>query len=163
MHSAIFTVVDITDGDIPKEDPEDLICPREPYELQEMMGGVADYVQDYADGWEPKDLTDYLGQRPYIKVIEDGTFEIAPNDGYISQEIRNRIGRIQKMLDEQEHDDALTHFRACKIMNDEGGFYIIAIDRNGNENDFQTLDGFVLDSFHSGKKYKVVDINDYHM
>lgn len=163
MHSAIFTVVDITDGDLTEEEIEDLGCPYEGYELAERMGNVADYAQDNEGSWEPKDLTDSLKGHPFIKVPEDGVFEIAPNDAFISEEIKRRIERIQRMLEEQAHDDALTHFRACKIMNDEGGYYIVSVDKDGYAHDFQTKDGFILDGFTAGKKYRVVDINDYHM
>ena len=48
-------------------------------------------------------------------------------------------------------------------MNDEGGYYIVSVDKDGYAHDFQTKDGFILDGFTAGKKYRVVDINDYHM
>lgn len=162
MHNAIFTVVDVTDGDLSKDELEELGCPYEAYELFDHLGGVTDSVSEDAGSWTPKDLTDSLKDYSFVKVLADDTFELSDNNGYISKEIERRIEKIQHMLKKQKHDDALTHYRACKILNDNISHYVISIDRKGYENDFQTMDSFILDGFNAGKKYKVVAINDYH-
>lgn len=161
MHSAIFTVADVTkhvddmDGYLAGIEQPDAET------LYEMLSSHADYVQEDAAGWQFDDLLHFLTRMEFVDVLdrEEGLFRFSGNPAFIQTAIQGKLQEAEALLD--GFVPSLQFYTVQQKINDTNGFYVATASPDCPL-ELRTFDEFLYDGSSVGRTYQLLYVNDYH-
>ena len=161
MHSAIFTLIDVSGKENNYSKLKKTNWEQDPGEIYDYMNNVADYVGG-RNGWDTAMLLDYIGKKSFITIEDDRNqvFSIDKDKNYIKQALIDKSDEIRSIIDRSADNNI---FHSIKnIIEDRHGYYIKVIDQNNELLSFDTLNSFLYDGRNVGKAFMIVSVNDYH-
>lgn len=161
MHSAIFTVADITDHYSDMHDYLVEIERPDANTLYEMLSSHADYVQEDAAGWQFDDLLHFLTMMDFVEALdrEEGLFRFSGNPAFIQTAIQGKLQEAEALLD--GFVPSLQFYAVQQKINDSNGFYVATASPD-YPLELRTFDEFLYDGSSVGRTYQLLYVNDYH-